>query len=169
MNPARGAAGRVDNPKAGSPNDVQGKTKIDEIKGVEKRGAKLEDHGFGVPALTEARVLDQGEIQIVDIRSAEGVSSEGSECALVGPSAGGPTIRLRISNRNVERVADLKDLPIRGYYGFWLGLAPDVSPLVLRDADPSMSTPLPGKRRKSKLALARQGFRTRVLRMGFLP
>jgi Tol biopolymer transport system component/tRNA A-37 threonylcarbamoyl transferase component Bud32 len=42
-------------------------------------------------------------------------------------------LRLRISDRKVERVADLKDLPITGYYGFWLGLAPDDSPLLLRD------------------------------------
>jgi len=68
VNPARGTAGLLDNPKAGSPNDVQWKTKIDEIKLVEKRGAKLEGHGFSVPALTEARVLDQGDIQIVGIR-----------------------------------------------------------------------------------------------------
>ena len=33
----------------------------------------------------------------------------------------------------MERVADLKDLPITGYYGFWLGLALDDSPLLLRD------------------------------------
>ncbi|HEV2351484.1 MAG TPA: protein kinase [Terriglobia bacterium] len=42
--------------------------------------------------------------------------------------------RLRISDHKVERVADLKDLPITGYMGFWLGLTPDGSPLVLRDA-----------------------------------
>ena len=34
----------------------------------------------------------------------------------------------------VERVADLKGLSITGYYGIWLGLAPDDSPLLLRDA-----------------------------------
>jgi hypothetical protein len=27
----------------------------------------------------------------------------------------------------------MKDLPITGYYGLWLGLAPDDSPMVLRD------------------------------------
>jgi len=34
----------------------------------------------------------------------------------------------------VERVVDLTNLPITGYYGIWLGLAPDDSPLLLRDA-----------------------------------
>lgn len=41
--------------------------------------------------------------------------------------------RLRISDRKVDRVADLTGLPITGHEGFWLGLTPDDSPLVLRD------------------------------------
>ena len=41
--------------------------------------------------------------------------------------------RLRISDRKVERVADLAHLPITGHYGFWLGVTPDDSRLVLRD------------------------------------
>jgi Tol biopolymer transport system component len=51
---------------------------------------------------------------------------------LHGPDNPGVS-RIRISDRKVERVADLKDLPITGYYGFWLGLTPDDSPVVLRD------------------------------------
>jgi hypothetical protein len=43
-------------------------------------------------------------------------------------------LRLRVRDRKVERVADLKGLPITGRYGFWLGLAPDDSPLLLHDA-----------------------------------
>ncbi|MBZ5545112.1 MAG: serine/threonine-protein kinase, partial [Acidobacteriia bacterium] len=43
-------------------------------------------------------------------------------------------LRLRVRDREVERVADLKGLPITGHYGFWLGLAPDDSPLLLHDA-----------------------------------
>jgi serine/threonine protein kinase/Tol biopolymer transport system component len=42
-------------------------------------------------------------------------------------------LRVRISDRKVERVADLKDFPITGAYGCWLGLTPDDSPLLLRD------------------------------------
>jgi hypothetical protein len=42
-------------------------------------------------------------------------------------------LRLRLSDRKVERVADLKDLPTTGHYGIWLGLAPDDSPILLRD------------------------------------
>jgi Tol biopolymer transport system component len=41
-------------------------------------------------------------------------------------------LRVRISDRRVERVADLKDFPFAG--SGWLGLAPDDSPLLLRDA-----------------------------------
>ena len=43
-------------------------------------------------------------------------------------------LRVRVSDRKVEPVADLKNLPITGYYRLWLGLAPDDSPLLLRDA-----------------------------------
>jgi Tol biopolymer transport system component/predicted Ser/Thr protein kinase len=42
-------------------------------------------------------------------------------------------LRVRISDRKVEQVADMKNLPMTGYYGIWLGLAPDDSPLLLRD------------------------------------
>jgi Tol biopolymer transport system component len=43
-------------------------------------------------------------------------------------------LRVQVSERKVERVADLKSLSITGYLGGWLGLAPDDSPLLLRDA-----------------------------------
>jgi len=46
----------------------------------------------------------------------------------------GAVLRVRVIDREVESVADLKNLPITGYYGIWLGLAPDDSPLLLRDA-----------------------------------
>jgi Tol biopolymer transport system component len=50
-----------------------------------------------------------------------------------GPDNPG-VFRVRISDRKVERVADLTNLPITGFYGFWLGLTPDDSPLLLRDS-----------------------------------
>jgi Tol biopolymer transport system component len=42
-------------------------------------------------------------------------------------------MRVRIRDRKVERVADLKNFRQGGFYGVWLGLAPDDSPLLLRD------------------------------------
>jgi Tol biopolymer transport system component len=42
-------------------------------------------------------------------------------------------LRVRISDRKVERVVDLKNFRMAGYFGFWLALAPDDSPLLLRD------------------------------------
>jgi eukaryotic-like serine/threonine-protein kinase len=42
-------------------------------------------------------------------------------------------MRVRIHDRKVERVADLKNFRQAGYYSIWLGLAPDDSPLLLRD------------------------------------
>jgi len=42
--------------------------------------------------------------------------------------------RLRIDDREVEQLTTLKDLRLAfGYYGPWVGWAPDDSPLVLRD------------------------------------
>ncbi len=42
-------------------------------------------------------------------------------------------MRIRIRDRKVERIADLKNFRQTGYFNFWLGLAPDDSPLLLRD------------------------------------
>ena len=42
-------------------------------------------------------------------------------------------LRVRISDRRVEQVANLKGFPITGYWGFFLALAPDDSPLLLRN------------------------------------
>jgi Tol biopolymer transport system component/DNA-binding winged helix-turn-helix (wHTH) protein len=46
----------------------------------------------------------------------------------------GALFRLRIDNREIEQLTTLKDLRLAfGYYGPWVGWAPDDSPLVLRD------------------------------------
>jgi serine/threonine protein kinase/Tol biopolymer transport system component len=42
-------------------------------------------------------------------------------------------MRVRLRDRKVESVADLKNFRLTGYYGAWLGMAPDDSPLLLRD------------------------------------
>jgi len=42
-------------------------------------------------------------------------------------------IRIGIRDRKVEQVADLKGFQLTGYWGLWLGLAPDDSPLLLKD------------------------------------
>jgi eukaryotic-like serine/threonine-protein kinase len=42
-------------------------------------------------------------------------------------------MRVRISDHKVERAADLKNFRQAGFYSVWLGMAPDDSPLLLRD------------------------------------
>jgi len=42
-------------------------------------------------------------------------------------------MRIRIRDRRLERVADLRNFRQTGYWSFWLGMAPDDSPLLLRD------------------------------------
>ena len=46
----------------------------------------------------------------------------------------GAVLRIRISDHKTEQVVDLKNFITGGRYGGWLGLAPDGSPLLLRDA-----------------------------------
>ena len=42
-------------------------------------------------------------------------------------------VRVRLRDHKVERVADLKNFRQAGFYNVWLSLAPDDSPLLLRD------------------------------------
>ncbi len=42
-------------------------------------------------------------------------------------------MRVRIRDQKLERVADLKNFRLTGVAGIWLGMAPDDSPLLLRD------------------------------------
>jgi Tol biopolymer transport system component len=42
-------------------------------------------------------------------------------------------MRVRVRDRKVEMVASLKNFRQTGYYGTWLGVAPDDSPVLLRD------------------------------------
>jgi Tol biopolymer transport system component len=42
-------------------------------------------------------------------------------------------MRVHIGDKKIQRFADLRNLRAVGYWGAWLGLAPDDSPLLLRD------------------------------------
>jgi dipeptidyl aminopeptidase/acylaminoacyl peptidase len=42
-------------------------------------------------------------------------------------------MRVRISDRKVEQISDLTNLPTTGFHGPWLGLGPDDSLLLLKD------------------------------------
>ncbi|MGO9326064.1 MAG: protein kinase domain-containing protein [Terracidiphilus sp.] len=48
--------------------------------------------------------------------------------------AGGVLKRVRIGDRKVEQVVSLEDFHSTGPYGGWLGLTPDDTPLMIRDA-----------------------------------
>jgi eukaryotic-like serine/threonine-protein kinase len=41
--------------------------------------------------------------------------------------------RIKLSDRKIERLVSIKGFRFTGYFGFWLGLTPDDSPLILRD------------------------------------
>jgi len=42
-------------------------------------------------------------------------------------------MRIRIRDRKIEQVVDLKNFRQTGFWSVWLGMAPDDSPLLLRD------------------------------------
>jgi hypothetical protein len=42
--------------------------------------------------------------------------------------------RVAIASGKVEEVVSLQGYPFTGFFGFWLGLAPDDSPLLFKDA-----------------------------------
>jgi len=42
-------------------------------------------------------------------------------------------MRVHLTDHKVERIADLKNFRQAGYFNVWLGMAPDDSPLLLRD------------------------------------
>jgi Tol biopolymer transport system component len=50
------------------------------------------------------------------------------------PSEGEKLARVRISDRKLEEIKSIKEIPPAGFFGNWCGLALDDSPLVLRNA-----------------------------------
>jgi Tol biopolymer transport system component/predicted Ser/Thr protein kinase len=61
-------------------------------------------------------------------------SRDGQYIYFDSSNGGDPVLsRVRISDRKLERLAGLKDLKRTGYLGPWYGLAPDDSPLLMRN------------------------------------
>jgi Tol biopolymer transport system component/DNA-binding winged helix-turn-helix (wHTH) protein len=52
---------------------------------------------------------------------------------LLGRSEKPGVMRVKVTDRRIEQVASLIDFQQTGYFGFWLGLTPDGSPLLLKD------------------------------------
>ena len=52
---------------------------------------------------------------------------------LLGRTQKPGVMRVKVADRKIEQVASLIDFQQTGYFGFWLGLAPDDSPLLLKD------------------------------------
>jgi len=51
-----------------------------------------------------------------------------------GAADGAKLVRVRIADRNLEEIKSLKDIRQAGFYTNWCGLAPDSSPLTMRNA-----------------------------------
>jgi serine/threonine protein kinase/Tol biopolymer transport system component len=61
-------------------------------------------------------------------------SNDGQYLQANDSSGTGVVIRVRLSDHMTERVVDLKNFSPVGYYGFWYAVAPDDSPIMLRNA-----------------------------------
>ena len=61
-------------------------------------------------------------------------SKDGQYVYVLDSRARDAVLRTRISDHKTEQVVDLKNFVTAGRYGGWLALAPDDSPLLLRDA-----------------------------------
>jgi serine/threonine protein kinase/Tol biopolymer transport system component/DNA-binding winged helix-turn-helix (wHTH) protein len=61
-------------------------------------------------------------------------SEDGQYVYFVRAAPNAPAVlRVRISDRKLEQVLDLKNFRMAGFVGLWLGLAPDNSPLLLQN------------------------------------
>jgi eukaryotic-like serine/threonine-protein kinase len=60
-------------------------------------------------------------------------SRRGESVFFLNMAASPAVERVGIRERKVERVVSLKEFQMTGYWGSWLGLAPDDSPLLLKD------------------------------------
>ena len=61
-------------------------------------------------------------------------SHDGKYVYLLDNKGKDAVVRIRVSDHKIEQVVDLKDFVSAGKYGGALALAPDDSPLLLRDA-----------------------------------
>lgn len=60
-------------------------------------------------------------------------SKDGKQVYFLGGQDDPATFRVRLSDHKLERVTSLKDFRQTGYFGIWMGLTPDDSPLLLHD------------------------------------
>ncbi len=60
-------------------------------------------------------------------------SHDGKHLYFLQLGQGSDVFRIEIPGGSLERVASLKDFQMTGFYGLWLGLTPDDSPLLLKD------------------------------------
>lgn len=63
-----------------------------------------------------------------------GFSRTGQYLEFFDGTGDGTVLKYGLKEHKTERIIDLKKFPTTGYYGSWLGMAPDDSPLILRDA-----------------------------------
>ena len=61
-------------------------------------------------------------------------SKDGQSLQANDSSGMGTVIRVRLSDHKTERVVDLKNFVTSGYYNAWFAVAPDDSPILLRNA-----------------------------------
>ena len=95
---------------------------------------------LGNVALSELRPSDLLARPVAGLQPLEELGASNETTRRNNPTARSLLSLLRGRKRTVPirkpspvRVADLKSFPQAGYFGYWLGMAPDDSPLLLRD------------------------------------
>ena len=61
-------------------------------------------------------------------------SKDGQYLQINDSSGTGSILRIRLSDHAAERIVDVKSFATTGYYGYWFAVAPDDSPIMLRNA-----------------------------------
>ena len=61
-------------------------------------------------------------------------TKDGRYLQILDGTGAGTVFRIRLSDGKAERALDLKNFTQTGNYGSWLAIAPDDSPLLLRNA-----------------------------------
>ena len=81
--------GPADNSKTAPLYRVGRDAKIHQIKSVEELRAELQNAQFTVAPFAKRRVLNQGEVEVVVLRSSEGVPPQRSKNSMIGARAAG--------------------------------------------------------------------------------
>src|SRR5690348_5706354 len=93
LNLARRPGSLTDNSESAAPHYIGWQAEIHEVEHIEELGAKLDCAEFGIASAPERRVFHQGDVEILETRSAECVPAQGSEAPMIRARPSGNVYR----------------------------------------------------------------------------